>query len=389
MSASLVNEPLTIREEYRCFPKYLQPFLSWLTGKPLPDQKPLFVLGAAFHFLTPMLMVVGGSISLFWMLHYKNVNFYITIPIVWLMMLSGARKLALTVRHQCVHHEFSGIKKLDILLAEIATTVLCAQDAKTYQRDHARLHHKLGLLAGPGDPHVKVLSKYGFKPGLAKNVLRTHLLKTLFSLRFHLRYTYDRIRYNFTIPSRQRIMASVAFWAIFIMLMHYFHFSFLDFMIAYGVPLIILYNMSALLEILSEHPYAPSSTALENEGDVSNNYIEKTWAIMCGSPLPRSNLSLFQKLIQWPIWFFKMLGHFIIRCTILCGDLSAHDLHHLKPGKYDWRISIYERQKEIEKHKHQTVSPYRDVWGFFNAIRLVLESYSKAQSRESAINHTR
>ena len=104
----------------------------------------------------------------------------------------------------------------------------------------------------------------------------------------------------------------------------------------------------------------------------------KTWGIMCGTPLPLERLRGFQKGVAWLQWVFAMIGHLLVRCAILPGDISAHDLHHRKAGQYDWRISIYERQKAID-FGGKSAEIYRDVWGFYNALVLVFSSYEENQ----------
>lgn len=373
-----------IRESYLFMPRWAQPFLTWLTGKPLSNQKPLLVLGSCFHFLCPMFMVLLGIACVVWINDVGTITTRILlIPLLWVIIVSGARKLALTVRHQCVHHQFTGIKTLDIFLAELATSVLCSQDAISYKTDHARLHHRLNLLGTLEDPHVKTLHKYGFIPGLSKAVLWRHLLLTLVSPVFHYRYTLDRIKYNFIKPHWWRIALSILFWVCFLTLLALSQHPIMNFILAYAIPIVIFYNISAILEILSEHPL----TIWMSEVEVSDKsaYSYKAWAIMCGSKIPEKGLRGFTQYASWTVWFVRMLGHLLVRCTVLCGDLSAHDLHHRKPGQYDWRISIYERQRDIDLDNGEP--EYRDIWGFITAIDAVLASYGATRHPDHSINH--
>ena len=361
-----------IRESYLIFPNWLQPFLTWLTGKPLPKQKPLFVLGPLFHFLTPMCVIIISVYTILMLLaHASTLQKMLLIPLLWLCITGGARKLALTVRHQCVHHSFTKNKQLDIFLAEIATTAVCIQDALSYKKNHLASHHKWEALGGYEDSHVKLLLKYGFKPGLTKKELWKHLWLTIISPKFHLKFTWDRLLFNFYYPRKARIILSVLFCSLIGTLIALTPIPLYFFLIAYIIPIVFLYNTSALLEVISEHPFV-AGTPLNNDSDYDIHCL-KTWGIMCGSPLPNRHLIGYKKLVAYIFWLIKMIGHFIIRLVVLCGDLSAHDLHHRKPGRYDWRASIYERQKEIE-----TDDSYRDIWGFFNAIDLVFTSYSES-----------
>jgi hypothetical protein len=66
----------------------------------------------------------------------------------------------------------------------------------------------------------------------------------------------------------------------------------------------------------------------------------------------------------------------LVRLTILPGPLPSHELHHRKPGQYDWRIAFYEKQRDIEAG-HPDFPPYTEVWGLTHALDRVFEGMSK------------
>ena len=149
-----------IRESYKTFPSWCQGFLAWLTGKALPGQSPKLELSFWFYFLLPITMVIFGVLLSLLILTKNLWPYYLILS--WIITLNGARSIALTIRHQCVHSVFSGNPQLDILLAEIATSIIYSQDANSYKKDHIDLHHNRKVLAGSKDSHVMALKRYGF-----------------------------------------------------------------------------------------------------------------------------------------------------------------------------------------------------------------------------------
>ena len=105
----------------------------------------------------------------------------------------------------------------------------------------------------------------------------------------------------------------------------------------------------------------------------------KCWSILSGAELPLQTKSLAIKTYRWIIWIIKMIGHLIVRLTILPGPLPSHEMHHRKPGQYDWRVAFYEKQKDIQTG-HSEWPPYREIWGLIRSLDLVFHDMSQWES---------
>ncbi|PSB02096.1 fatty acid desaturase [Merismopedia glauca] len=146
------------RETMRCLPNWMQPFLTMATGKPLSDQIP-WQLTPAYHLSTALLTLISGVIGSILILHYESFDPLLIFS--WLLTVSGARKLQVTIVHQCAHHNFSGHQKLDRCLGETISVILMIQDFESYQKEHHKDHHALQNLMTAVDPTFKFLQMVG------------------------------------------------------------------------------------------------------------------------------------------------------------------------------------------------------------------------------------
>ncbi len=372
-----INED--IRDSYKILPMWSQNFLTWLTGKALPGQKPKLKFSYLFYFFMPLTMVVGGVLSSLIILTNNFSWFLLTLS--WVITLSGTRSIALTVRHQCVHSVFSGNPKLDMFLAEIATSIVYGQDAKSYKKDHIDLHHNRKVLAGYKDSHVMALERYGFIPGMSRCELWENLLCLIFSPLFQFKHSLARLKCNFYYPSFSRILLSCFTALVWTGIFIYFSSSAESFLynlfFAFVAPLFLLCNISVILEMIAEHEYFDYS---EEASKLTSNdvYASKCWAIFCGVPLPKKSNNIFSEFLSWLIWIIQMIVQLIIRLTILPGDIVTHDFHHRHPYSKEWKTYSYARQNDIEKRDSKWPE-YREVWGLFNAIDKVFLSMSRSK----------
>ena len=364
-----------IRQSYMLFPTWSQHFFTWLTGKALPYQRPIFTMGTWLQYFVPIFMVLLGVIGATWVLTTNANSFFLLV--CWIISLSGARLIALTIRHQCIHSAFSGKPKLDMWLAEIATALIYGQDAQSYKIDHISKHHNRKALASEKDSHVIAIQKYGFKPGMSKKNLWINLFILIISPIFQIKHSIARLKCNFFYPSYVRRGLSILTLMSWIGILSLFSNSLLDFtykfFIAFVIPLFVLCNISVILEMIAEHQYFGEieDTSLSNE-----KYAEKCWAVFCGERLPNTNHnSFFKNAVMWLMWSIKMFMHFLIRLTILPGDIVVHDFHHRHPYSKEWKSYAYARQKDIDKG-HPGWPEYKEIWGLFNAIDQVFLSMS-------------
>jgi hypothetical protein len=142
-----------------------QEFLTWMTGKPHLEQKPLVKPTRLSHLGTALASLLGGAaVSATIWNHLPQLWFL--LPISWSFTVGGARKIQTMLLHRCVHRDFFGDKR-DRWLAEILSTILLIQDYSSYFRDHCKLHHHVKKFSTfEHDPDAQFLWKLGFRPTL-------------------------------------------------------------------------------------------------------------------------------------------------------------------------------------------------------------------------------
>jgi hypothetical protein len=362
---------LDVRESMGLMPNYLQHLLTWITGKPLLNQRQIWKNNCFSHLLSAILFIlIGLSIS--------NIALQglVTIPLLifgWLFTVSGARKLQVTVSHHCVHNSFTGNSLADCLISEIISIGLIVQNYFDYRKDHVSIHHSWKL-ATIEDPDLKFLLFLGIKPGMLRKDLWWKLFLTLFSPAFHFWFLYARIKSNLIdAPFFHRILFVVIYALILIQI--FLLKAWLFFIIIWIFPLTILYHISALLQFICEHRWLKIGT---RNKDYKSLLVLLTVGRFCGEPIPNIvNTNFLIKLGIWTKWWINMfLIHIPTRLFVLVGDLPQHDWHHRNPKDRNWTNAAYARQHDLEKNCPGWPESYTEVWGLFNAINLIFQDFS-------------
>ncbi|WP_041392180.1 fatty acid desaturase [Pleurocapsa sp. PCC 7327] len=145
--------------------KYLQNFLTWVTGKSYSGQKALFISSKNYELTTAIASLLGG-VTVSATIFHSSFLLFPLLPISWIVTVGGARKILTCIIHRCVHRQFWG-NKSDRILAEILSTLIFVQGFDSYRHDHVKCHHHADKFATfEGDPDAKFMLVLGFYPGL-------------------------------------------------------------------------------------------------------------------------------------------------------------------------------------------------------------------------------
>lgn len=172
------------------------------------------------------------------------------------------------------------------------------------------------------------------------------------SPKFHLFFLNARFKANFIDAPFYRRLMSIAFAIIIISIVTITH-TWLTFLVAWVFPLTILYHISALCQIASEHLWG--STGSKES---------KSHGRFCGEQPPQSN-----DFSEWSIWWCKMLFyHLPVRLAIFSDpSIGPHDNHHEESkDDRDGANAIYNRQRQVQAGKE-----YCEYWGLHNAMEAV------------------
>ncbi len=366
------NQSESIRNSYKfsIFPSH---FSSWLTGKPLSEQKPLLKINWVFYVLLVIsifiLALLGGFYN-----QFVTQNIFITI-LSWLLLIFSSRRMAAVILHQSVHSRLSGNDFIDSLIGDFVTILMLTQDYKTYKIDHCEKHHAPLTFATRYDPIVQFFSVFGINLGQSKKNLYLKFVTNLLSPFFHISFFIQRLKYNFNIKRPMRSFIAGLYVALMFMISWYEVQSILPIIIVYIIPMVFFYQISAFIEICSEHAWFENTVKSSN--DLMKDpyfYADISWGRFCGSEFPVKK-NFFRK-IAW--YLAQILYHLPIRLFILVGDLPQHDYHHRHPLSFDWINARYNREiaaKNLENNEPN----YIDIWGIHNAIDHVFTVVSKKE----------
>lgn len=364
-----------VRESFGRFPWWTQHFWTWLTGKALPNQRPLVRL-TWWGYLAATLVgfFAGLALSTFALVRADGPD-WLLLVLGWAFTLASGRCMILVIAHQCIHKRFSRNRRMDLFVGELVTVLTVYQDAHAFKVEHFDAHHRRGTFATHNDPPVQYLMDLGFKPGMSRRQLWFRAIVVFLSPFFYLQGFYERLKANLTSGTWRRV--GFGLWAGFWLGMPLW----LDngaqvLLMAFVVPVIPMAQLSALLDKLGEHAWL---TPPDPNHSPQHEHVSASWARFSGAELPKKSLALHKKPFAWLLWGASMLlYHLPSRLFVVVGDLPNHDFHHRFPSTPDWMVAAYARQRDIDNLPADH-PPYSEVWGMFQAVDRTFESLSKAQ----------
>lgn len=365
---------VSIRESYAAFPKWSQPFWTLLTGKPLADEQPRFVPSCWIYLGVSMAMFLGGIAGSFFLLMRAGALVWL-VPFTVGLTLYGSRLLILTVAHQCAHLRFCRSKRLNRIVHDVLSTINCTQDYEGYRYDHFQVHHSLKTFGTFRDPVMVFIRQLGFTEALSKSQLWRQLALLSFSPVFHGRYLFNRWRANLTCKRPMRRILALAWWLAIATLFLLYPALRLSIAIGYLLPVFVLYNVSAFLELICEHVWMRPLNAVTPRQRTG----ELIWGRFCGDAVPAG-----QSAGMWLRWIARMLlYHLPCRMFVLTGDAPQHDFHHIAPNNPNWTVSAYERRNVIAAGQMED----REIWGLFAAIDIVFAHISTAREHSARLGY--
>ncbi len=276
---------------------------------------------------------------------------WLILPVLSAMAIHGSRKLQVNIGHACSHHTLTGVVWCDNIIGTVAHLCALATEFGVYCESHP-VHHGWNVVATSKDPTFIALANAGIRPGKTKRELYRTLAIALFSPSYHLRVLRDRIQSH--VSGWSPLMLFTLTWGLAVGLTAATG-TWLQFLLAVGIPLVWGYQTSQLLRLCVEHrlPIQPK-----------------------GKPRPVDEM---QELTDGIVLRLSSPIDMSVRALVLTGDTVAHDAHHYHPASSDWSNYTAKRAaaKALADAKGRT-GQYHEFTGFCTALDACFEAMSKA-----------
>jgi hypothetical protein len=359
------------RESMRGFPSIFQPFVTWVTGKPLTATELRFVIPRPLDVLFTIASSVAILAALIRLAGQQSISAWALIVMLWLVLVGLLRKMQVTHLHHAIHNRLFARASLNRLYARILPSLIFVQNGTEYRKEHLE-HHNADIFTTRQDADAAFLAKLGFLPGRERGELWTNLWLTVASPAFHILFARARLTSVFlrNKPAETLVALFVAAMHITLLVIS----GWRTYLIAIVMPMFVLYHVSALLQFLTEHAW---NVVGEPVNDWSE-YSSRCWGRFCGEKFPARALDIsVRNHLVYAIWVCRWatrmaLVHLPVRVACLVSDIPAHDWHHLAhvagQNSRDWPRSLYLRQIAIANGDKAGFAR-RELWG----IRAMIE----------------
>ena len=304
-----------VRESFESRSKILNTLLTVVSGKPCGREYRAVIKNPWLLIAWKLGLIFSLAFFVFWSVFVGGLIGNLLALYFAIFLCGQFRELQVCFMHHCIHQKFFSQRLGNDALADVICGLIFVQNRQEYSRDHLGHHDKV-VFTTSEDEDAKTLFLLGFVPGRSKKYYFTLLLFQLFNPLFH--GSFLKARFASVIRSKSVVtyIASVlSLTGHLTVLMWDTKFGFF----AITLPLLILFNFSALLQFLTEHLWLVSA----NPPKSLTAYAERCWGRFCGA---KKSSGVFPS-ICW-------LGHLLLvalptRFGCWVGDLPAHDWHHL------------------------------------------------------------
>lgn len=371
LSRPSAQDPRVVMAER--LPLRLQPFLTWLTAKPAPGEKPREKTRTSYVW-EALFWTTGGcclTAMAFNFLKPGQFLFWLLLPAGLIATSCGLGLFQVVVFHHCSHGTVFQNRNLNRHVGRMISSVLLFKHFDLYQKGHM-LHHSANKLFTVEDEFTDfVFETCGLAPSLDKSSLWLRIIRDIFSPFFHARFLRRRIQVSLASHDASHNMIGIGFWASLIGLSWAGGFL-TTLLVAWIFPVAILLQIATIFRILCEHRF-PAAELIERRG--KEFVCLATAAVFPGSMPPAESAATIKGGLLWLKWWMNMLTvQLFVRLFILVGDAPCHDFHHRRPATKRWSNYIHARQADADAGCPGFPANYIETWGLFRAIDENLQS---------------
>jgi fatty acid desaturase len=346
----------------------LEAFVTWVCGCPHHGQKPLVrrtkVVYTVEAFGGFAVTVALGALAV-------DARLWYVLPVLWLV-LAGRTWSLFNIFHHATHDTLFASRRVNRVLAFCTSLVSFSSSLDSYRKEHIQSHHTRAMCTY-GDQEA-VFVPLGFPPGLPKRYYYRRLAYLLLTPWTYLLYTRYRL-WDWLRGEPWPRKLTVWGYAVGLVAGAYWFHLVPELILAYVVPLFVVFNVTGLLGTFSEHHWG---TLLDQPARLRLVLLQQSRFLL--DEAPDESLPRWRRTRAWALWWVRLLGyHLPVRVAVLPGDSIHHDHHHRHPRTEQWTMSTYERLDHLENGCPGFAGyPHTHAWSLGEAIDRVFTRMSAA-----------
>lgn len=349
----MFQSEISPRESFSEFPKWFQPFITFISGKPSSHEKPFFIVSPWNAIIIDLAKLVAGILGSAFA-YTRGEEWRLIIPLFWILTVNGVRSLT-SDAHYAGHSCITGSKGFDYWVGEFISMLVLSANMQDYARGHNQNHHGRDGIVTLQDPDLELMFLLGFDTGQSQRWYWWRLVLSIISPRYHIIYTWKRIESNFlTARWEKRLISYSLYSGLFYMIGVYKVWDI--FLVAWAFPLFPLVAISAALQFPSEHFWLMDRDSTQPRKIFIRKLSHGRFFLVAA---PRKELKFPTKIYAWCIWAVLMIRPLFERFFVCVSILPAHDYHHRHARVLKWPMEPYLRQEEID----QGTKDYTEYYG--------------------------
>ena len=346
-------------------PSLLQPFLTWLTARPAPDEE----AGdrPAWTFVSEALLWIAGGLALgIIAFHGDPALSWALLPLSLTATSCGLGLFQVVVFHHCGHGTVFKDRDLNRQVGRLISAILLFKHFDAYRREHLLHHNARKLLTEEDEFADFVLGMCRLEPALPKAELwRRVLFNVVVSPAFHLRFLRRRIKAAMRSPDLVHNRVSLGFWLSSTTAATLGH-QLVPYLVVWVLPVTLLLQLATVGRILCEHRF-PEPALIAARG--REFVCRATAGVFPGSMPPQESAFSPAGLLAWTAWWADLMTvQLFVRLFVLVGDAPCHDFHHRRPAATAWTGYVHARQKDVDAGCPGFPLNYGETWGLVRAI---------------------
>lgn len=364
-----------VRASMASLPRPLQPLLTWLTGCPLPGQKPFISMSPRGNLAMTVVLLasyVGGSM-------WCATRAFVASPPWWsvlglaaaiMMTVSIIRNIQMNLLHHLAHGSVFAKGPINKVVYDVLAAVTMYTPFQTYRQMHVASHHvKIGTSA---DVQRRLIEAYDIQKCTTPEAALGRLFWTIVTPKFH--FTFLKIKLHTYLKKGSSVYRFTYLLVHVGTLIAAYRVGLIaQVLVCWVLPVTLLGQSVFLFSQWFEHPWGLDRKKGESYTDFNRRF---SYARFCGEMAPSGSLK------EWLAWTLRMaLIHLPVRLLIVPGDIIVHDYHHVHANAANWPNAIHERQTLLGDGR------WLHSWGIQNWLLVPLNSYHPEVTECSGARH--